>query len=68
MKTEQFVVVHDETDEDRRMPDVARGRVGAVLGRHPRLTVHRLHPASGKYSSWKMDASRRRWPSTSTTT
>lgn len=55
MKSEKFTVVHDE-----------RMQVGESPVWHPvesalywvdinGFTVHRLHPASGKYSSWKMD-------------
>jgi len=54
MKSEKFTVVHDE-----------RMQVGESPVWHPvesalywvdinGFTVHRLHPASGKYSSWKM--------------
>ena len=54
MKTEQFLVVHDEamkTGECQVWHAVESALYWVDI---PGFTVHRLHPASGKYSSWKM--------------
>jgi sugar lactone lactonase YvrE len=54
MKTEQFLVVHDEAMKTGECPVWHAVESALYWVDIPGFTVHRLHPASGKYSSWKM--------------
>lgn len=54
MKTEQFVVVHDEPMKTGECPVWHAVESALYWVDIPGFMVHRLHPASGKYSSWKM--------------
>ena len=54
MKTEQFVVAHDEAMKTGECPVWHAVESALYWVDIPGFTVHRLHPASGKYSSWKM--------------
>jgi sugar lactone lactonase YvrE len=54
MKTEQFVVVHDEPMKTGECPVWHAVESALYWVDVPAFTVHRLHPASGKYSCWKM--------------
>lgn len=68
MKTEQFVVVHDEPMKTGECPIWHAVESALYWVDVPGFMVHRLHPASGKYSSWKMDSEPSALASTSTTT
>jgi sugar lactone lactonase YvrE len=56
MKTEHFLVVHDEAMKTGECPIWHAVESALYWVDIPDLTVHRLHPASGKYSAWKMDS------------
>jgi sugar lactone lactonase YvrE len=54
MKNEQFVVVHDEPMKTGECPVWHAVENALYWVDIPAFMVHRLHPASGKYSSWRM--------------
>jgi sugar lactone lactonase YvrE len=56
MRNEQFVVVHDEPMKTGESPVWHAVESALYWVDIPDMMVHRLHPASGKYSSWKMDS------------
>ena len=55
MKTEHFVVAHDEPMKTGECPVWHAVESALYWVDIPGFTVHRLHPASGKYSCWKME-------------
>jgi sugar lactone lactonase YvrE len=56
MKTEQFVVVHNEPMQTGECPVWHAVESALYWVDVPGFAVHRLHPASGKYSSWQMQS------------
>jgi sugar lactone lactonase YvrE len=54
MKSEKFTVVHDEPMQVGECPVWHAVESALYWVDINGFTVHRLHPASGKYSSWKM--------------
>jgi sugar lactone lactonase YvrE len=54
MKTEKFAVVYNEAMQTGESPVWHAQESALYWVDIPALTVHRLHPASGKHSSWRM--------------
>jgi sugar lactone lactonase YvrE len=54
MKTERFTVVHNEPMQTGESPIWHAQESALYWVDIPGKTVHRLHPASGKHSSWRM--------------
>jgi sugar lactone lactonase YvrE len=54
MKTEKFAVVHNEPMQTGECPVWHAVESALYWVDIPAMTVHRLHPASGKHSAWRM--------------